>query len=142
MINLSKRLNLNNVNFIGPVYGDKKKQLYVDSDLYILPSYSENFGITIAEALSHATPVITTKNTPWSGVIENQAGWWVDSTVDSLTSCLKESLATDDGKLKEMGMRGRNWMAKDFSWNIVVDKFNKTYEWMCTGGEPPKWIKE
>lgn len=140
MQNLALQLKLDNVNFLGPVYGQEKEKLYMDSDLYILPSYSENFGITVSEALSYGLPVIVTKNTPWSGVVGNGAGWWIDATVESLASCLEESLSLSSSRLKKMGTSGREWMIRDYSWDVVNDKFIKTYEWMHSGGETPEWI--
>ena len=139
---LSQQLELENVNFFGPVYGDEKEQLHIDSDLYILPSYSENFGITVAEALSYATPVITTKNTPWSGIVDIQAGWWIEATEDSLVACFNESLAIDSDNLEKMGISGRNWIASEFSWSATANKFNETYEWMRTKKNRPDYIKE
>ena len=48
-----------------PIYGIQKLKKYQSSDLFVLPSYSENFGIVIAEALACKLPVITTKGVPW-----------------------------------------------------------------------------
>lgn len=52
--------------FMGPVYGPEKEALYADADLFILPTFSENFGVVVIEALAHGCPVITTKGAPWS----------------------------------------------------------------------------
>ena len=54
------------VNFVGPVYGKQKESIFKESHAFILPTYSENFGIAIAEAMSWGLPVITTTGTPWS----------------------------------------------------------------------------
>lgn len=54
------------LEMIGPVFGKQKDYLYVKADLFVLPSYSENFGVVVIEALSHGCPVITTKETPWA----------------------------------------------------------------------------
>src|SRR6185369_15513882 len=52
------------VRFLGELWGDAKSQAFLDSDLFVLPSFSENFGLVIAEALAHGIPVITTQATP------------------------------------------------------------------------------
>src|SRR6185503_9480318 len=52
-------------SFAGPVAGEAKATLYRQADLFILPSHTENFGLSIAEALTYGVPVITTKGTPW-----------------------------------------------------------------------------
>jgi len=51
--------------FTGPVYGADKDALYRMADLLVLPTYSENFGVVVIEALAQGCPVITTKGTPW-----------------------------------------------------------------------------
>lgn len=54
------------VIFTGAVYGDAKDSIYRAADLFVLPSFTENFGAVVADALSYGIPVITTKGTPWA----------------------------------------------------------------------------
>ena len=65
----------NNITYCGVVDGDKKSEFFLKSDLFLFPSDSENFGIVIAEALSHGCSVLTTVKSPWEkhysqGVLE------------------------------------------------------------------------
>ena len=62
------------IAFTGPVYGDEKDSLYRLADLFVLPSFTENFGVVVTDALSYGVPVITTKGTPWSELLGNAAG--------------------------------------------------------------------
>jgi glycosyltransferase involved in cell wall biosynthesis len=80
--------------FIGPVFDKDKENLYAQADLFVLPSYSENFGAVVIEALAHGCPVITTKGTPWSELLGNS-----DS---SLGHCCDSALVEDreTGNLK------------------------------------------
>ena len=55
--------------FIGELDDEAKWQEYVNADLFVHPSHSENFGISIAEALAAGLPVITTKEAPWSDLL-------------------------------------------------------------------------
>ena len=43
----------------------KKEEIFLNSDCFLLPSKSENFGMSIVEALSYGLPVLTTEDTPW-----------------------------------------------------------------------------
>ena len=55
--------------FVGNLDDQAKWREYVNADLFVHPSHSENFGISIAEALAAGLPVITTKGAPWSELL-------------------------------------------------------------------------
>ena len=82
---LHKNLNLvNKVEFLGPVNGIDKQILLAKAYFVFMPSYSENFGISTAEALSQGTRVVASIYTPWESLITYKAGFWVDNTPDVL----------------------------------------------------------
>lgn len=122
------KLNLaKSIEFVGNVEGEAKWQLYVDSDLFVLPSFNENFGIVIAEALAVGLPVITTKNTPWEVIQSQNLGWWIENDIETLSSALRESLALPATELKAMGDRALEAMRTCFSWQAVAQKHNEFY---------------
>ena len=69
----------------------------------MLPTHTETFGITIAEALSHSVPVITTKGTPWQGLEARNCGWWIDAEPDSLAEALDDAMTNSAATLAAMG---------------------------------------
>ena len=75
---IAKNKNLSRVNFTGELVGEKKLKAYNSADLFILPSHNENFGIVIAEALSHGVPTLASTNTPWLQLEEMNCGWTFD----------------------------------------------------------------
>jgi len=105
-----------NVELVGEVFAEKKKRLFENSDAVIVPSYTENFAIVVAEALAHAVPVIASKGTPWSGLESRQCGLWVENDPESLFRAICDIGAMP---LTEMGQRGRMWMEAEFSWASV-----------------------
>lgn len=137
---LASRLGLKRVEFTGPLVGDDKAQAYVDAELFILPTYSENFGMTVAEALAAGTPAIVTKGAPWAGLNENDAGWWIEIGKGPLVACLEKALSTPRTELDAMGLNGRCWMERDFTWESVAIKMKATYDWLLNGGRPPEYV--
>jgi len=110
------------------VSDEEKWHLYRESELFILPTHSENFGISVAEALASGLPVITTTGAPWRGLVEHQCGWWVDPSVDDLERALQEATSNRSVSLKSMGERGREWVARDFSWKGIAQSMLKGYK--------------
>jgi glycosyltransferase involved in cell wall biosynthesis len=104
------------VEFTGEIFGDAKEDLFADSDVLVAPSYVENFGMVIAEALAHEVPVIAGRGTPWEGLHANQCGLWVENNAHSLATTIRRTRALP---LREMGRRGRCWMQREFSWDAV-----------------------
>jgi glycosyltransferase involved in cell wall biosynthesis len=117
------------VSFLAPIYDvDEKNTAIASADLVILPSYSENFGSIIVEALGLGVPVITTTGTPWREMAERNAGWWVAPTVSAIAAALRESMALSDEVRSSMGHRGRQWILSRFSWDSVALRMMKVYE--------------
>ncbi|MDH3463955.1 MAG: glycosyltransferase [Acidimicrobiia bacterium] len=137
---LGVELAAKRVEFPGPAYGSNKAAIYQAADLFVLPTHSENFGISIAEALSYGVPVITTRGAPWPGLETIGCGWWVKIGADPLAQALSESMALGRSELQEMGLRGRQWMAEEYSWSKVGRMMLETYEWLRGGGSSPSWV--
>lgn len=138
---LAARLRLERLIFSGPIYGSKKSAAYTDADLLVLPSHSESFGMVVAEALAHATPVVTTSGTPWEGVEREGCGWWVEKDEDTLAETLRNAMALPAEDLVSMGGRGRAWMERDFSWPVVGRQIMETYRWLRDGGSHPSCVR-
>ncbi len=138
---LTAELRLKRVEFVGELQGSAKLDAYHKASLFVLPTYSENFGMTVAEALAAGTPVISTKGAPWRGLIDHNCGWWIDIGVDPLVSSLEDALSRSHRELVEMGLRGRAWMAAEFSWTQVGRRMLETYDWLLGCGEnTPRWV--
>lgn len=102
-------------DFTGPVYGDDKWRTYQKADLFVLPSYNENFGLAVAEALAAGLPVITTTGTPWVEVVARDCGWICEPNDGGLAAALGDALRTPSARLRQMGARGAAWVQDAFS---------------------------
>lgn len=118
-------------DFPGPMYGAEKMDLMASADLFVLPSMSENFGSVVIEALSQRTPVIATKETPWSALRDNNCGWWIEGEVKSLAETLNIAMTLSDEERQTMGDRGRKMVLSEYSWSRVVKDVEKAYQTLC-----------
>lgn len=126
--------------FTGPVFGEAKQELFQRADLFVLPTFSENFGLVIAEALVGRIPVITTKGAPWRELVTNTCGWWVDIGAEPLVEALREAMSLTDAERRKMGLRGRKLMEERYSWPTVAKDMSAVYKWMLGGGTPPQCV--
>lgn len=138
---LSSDLRGPRVVFRGPVYGAEKWRELASASLFVLPTHAENFGLAVAEALASGVPAIVTRGAPWQGLELKRCGWWIEQGVDSLTACLRDALIRSPPELESMGLRGREWMSREFSWTRMGEMMAKTYAWLLGGGTAPEWIR-
>ena len=130
------------VSFTGELLGRAKWDAYRTAEQYVLPTRSENFGMTVAEALAAGTPVITTRATPWRAIETKGAGWCIDTGTAPLAACLDEALACEPAALRRMGRRGSDWMAAEFSWRDLAERMARTYDWLLDPrAARPEWVR-
>jgi len=115
MQHLAAQLHLKRIEFMGALKGKQKWEAFLESDIVVLPTYSENLGMTAAEALAAGVPAIVSKGAPWQKLQPKKAGWWIDIGLDPLVACLNEALSQTPDALDEMGRRGRCWMESEFA---------------------------
>jgi len=125
---------LDRTTITGPLYGDRKTAAYLASELFVLPTISENFGLVIGEALSHRLPVITTTGAPWPGIVEHECGWWIEPSQNALADTLRKALPLPRADLAARGERGAAWIDADFTWEAESRSLVQTYEWLLGSG--------
>ena len=128
------------IKILPPIFGEAKIKVYQESALFCLPSYSENFGLVIAEAMSCGTPVITTTNCPWEILNETYTGWCIDLSVGNLEHALREAMGMDANALYDMGQKASKLIYENFDNRSITRKTMRLYEWLLNGGEKPEFV--
>jgi glycosyltransferase involved in cell wall biosynthesis len=95
--------------------GDEKLAALADADLFVLPSYSENFGLSVVEAMASRLPVVISDEVAIHREVAGaQAGLVTSCQVPSLTAALA-SLVADAGLRERLGQAGRRLVESRFS---------------------------
>ena len=115
------------VLFVGPVSDQHKWALYAHAELFVLPSYSENFGIVVAEAMAMGCPVIVTPDVG-AGELVAQAGAGVISSGEpaQLAEAVRRLLA-DPGARRCQGQAGREFARAQLSWEGIARRTCEMY---------------
>lgn len=128
------------VSFTGHVEDADKPALFARAAVFILPSFSENFGIVVTEALAAGLPVIATHGTPWDELPALGCGWWVAPTPAALADALQAALALDPAARRAMGEAGHGWVARSFGWDKIAAATASFYRWLEHGGREPDFV--
>jgi glycosyltransferase involved in cell wall biosynthesis len=124
------RLGLcNEVAMLGDLRGVEKQRMFERTDVVVVPSFTENFAIVVAEALAHGAAVIASTGTPWKEVERVGCGLWVNNDPASLADAI---FKIHSMPVAEMGERGRPWMAADFSWEKCASEMIALYKSVLT----------
>src|SRR5438132_5249120 len=106
----------NVVSFVGFVDGAEKERLLHQADLFVLPSYDENFGIAVAEALSVGVPVVVSEHVALADDLrEADAGLVVPCDAQELARAIATLVGAPDLR-RRMGEVGRQLAKAKFSW--------------------------
>src|SRR5215468_9498171 len=109
------------------VIGSEKERLFAAARLFVLPSYSENFGNTVLEAMRRGVPVIVTPEVGAAEIVrEAAAGLVVAGEVEPLSSALR-LLTTDSALARSMGEAGQRHAAAHFTWGHVAVQMEALY---------------
>ena len=116
------------VRFTGPVTGRVKNALLYSADLFVLPSYSEGFAMSLLEAMACEVPVVATRACNFPDITASQAGWECECTTDSVAEILTHALLESDSARKQRGQNGRRLVRERYSWPVIL----KTLMQACT----------
>lgn len=140
MKKLVAELNCKRITFEGELKGSDRDKFIMDSECEVLPTHSENFGMVVAEALACGRPVLCSKGAPWSGLIDNHCGWWVEASQTEFLGAMSDVMSQSREMLLSMGANGRLWMAKEYDWVAIGAKMKTAYAWLLGEGDRPEWV--
>lgn len=137
---LERDLKICNISWKGNLIGPEKDAVLNSCSYLILPSFSENFGMVVVEALIQGVPVVASKGTPWSMLKEVGCGWWINNNPEDIAKQIKGLLDISNNERMKMGVKGQSFVEAYFSTNAVSNSLLKLYDWIINGGENPPFV--
>tara|TARA_B110000008_G_scaffold209567_1_gene208375 strand:- start:244 stop:582 length:339 start_codon:yes stop_codon:yes gene_type:complete len=102
--------------------------LFRNADLTIYPSYYEGQGLIPLESMSSGTPVVTVDHGPLPEMVDSTVGaLFTMGDVNSMSSTILHEIKNRDS-LNNKGIKGRQRVIKNFTYEIDADYFIKIYE--------------
>jgi len=129
------------VRFVGPLYGQDKRDAFAAAELFVLPSHSEGAPMVILEALGAGTPVLTTNASPWEDLLTHDCGWLTEISEPSLAEGLKSALSASQATLASMGRRGKTLVAERYTWPRVAESTIMLYRWLLGDAPRPEFVE-
>lgn len=116
------------VRFVGFVEGERKHQLLKKATCFVLPSYQENFGISVAEAMAAGCPVIISNQVNiHAEVSAARAGKVIHCDSEDLFLTINK-LIDDEATLQQMAANGRELVRRKYSWDLIVQETISMYQ--------------
>ncbi|MGB3767821.1 MAG: hormogonium polysaccharide biosynthesis glycosyltransferase HpsP [Phormidesmis sp.] len=120
----------------GFVSGELKAQILSAADVFVLPSYYENFGIAVAEAMAAQIPVVISDQVHiWPEIQSSRAGWVVPTETVALTNALKTALS-DRKERQQRGENARQCAIENYSWQAIAQQITHSYQAILGSAKP------
>lgn len=130
------------VLFLGPLYGEDKKQILAAADVFVLPSFSEGFSLAILEAAAAGLPVLLTPQCNFPELAQSSAAIEISTDPSGIENGLRQILELSKEQRKAMGQRGRELVKKSYAWPCIAEQMCHVYEWLTGNAAMPETMKQ
>ena len=110
------------------VVGSDKEHLLEAAQILVLPSYSENFGNTVLEALTRCVPVVVTREVGAADIVRQSGGGIVVEGQPRLLAEAITGLLENPAQAREVGQAGQRHVAERYSWPSIAAQMEGLYE--------------
>lgn len=130
-----------NVVFTGPLHGAEKLAALAGAGFFVLPSFSEGFSMAVLEAAAAGLPVMLTPPCNFPELAQGGGALVVAPDAAGCETGLRQLLALTDPERRAMGQRGRELIARQYTWSRIADQMLAVYRWLLNGGPPPTCVQ-
>lgn len=116
------------VRFIGKVQNEEVPEYMVASDIFILPSLSEGFPVTVLEAMASGLPIIVTRVRGLQEIIKDGENGFLVEPKNPEQIAEKVLMLLEDEELRERISRNNKKRVNDYSWESIVERVEEVYQ--------------
>ena len=126
----------------GFVSGNLKVEVLTKADLFVLPSYYENFGIAVAEAMAAGVPVVISDRIHIAEDIQQaEAGWVGPLEVGAIANSIKSALLNPQERQRR-GLNGKEYAKKHYNWEAIAQQTIDAYQQILSSIAEVRWKSE
>ncbi len=114
------------VTFTGMLAGSLKYAALAAADIYVAPSYSEGFSMSVLEGMASGLPCVITTGCNFPEAAKANAAYVVDIDADAIAQALIKCLKAPQ-EAKEMGDRARQFVSENYTWDKIATKMIDVY---------------
>jgi glycosyltransferase involved in cell wall biosynthesis len=118
---------LDAVTFTGMLIGNLKHAALAAASLYVAPSYSEGFSMSVLEGMASGLPCVITTGCNFPEAAAAQVAHVVDIDADAIADALIQCLSNPQ-QAKEMGDRAREFIFQNYTWEQAAKKMIEVYK--------------
>ena len=118
---------IDSVTFTGMIQGSLKYAALAAADIYIAPSYSEGFSMSVLEGMASGLPCVITTGCNFPEAAAAKVAYVVDIEPEQIASALIKCLQNPD-RAKAMGDRARQFILDNYTWDKIATKLVATYK--------------
>lgn len=128
------------VLFTGALYGELKREALAAADLFVLPSFSEGFTMSLLEAAGSGIPCLITRPCNFPELATAGGAIQGEPTQDSAEEGLRIMLPMSAADLEAMGARGRALVRKAYTWDRIGADMRAVCQWLAGKGPLPDCV--
>ncbi len=127
-IEFKDRVNLMKLNdsvvYLGKKYGIEKENAYLNTDIFVFPTYNETFGLVILEAMKFSLPVVSTMEGGIPDIIMNEKTGFLVKPQDAVALANKLEILIKNSELRiNMGKLGKKRFEKNYTIEVFENRF-------------------
>lgn len=130
----------NSTTLLGSLHDQDKLAALAAADIFVQPSYSEGFSMSVIEAMTCKLPILISPGCNFPEAAQAGAGFEVAADCVGTSSGLRRLMEMSTANRRAMGELGRNLVEREYTWDRVAESMLKVYRWLMSKDTCPSCV--